>query len=110
MVRRVASDLLTIEVNTIIKPGMTARKMPPPPIALHDIAENYTDYVERLAVGPRAALLPDGVHRIEPSKRTNGHDAFSEILGACERMQKGLTEEGAEGTTSKINGTRSSCS
>ena len=52
MVRRVASDLLTIEVNTIIKPCMTARKMPPPPIALSDVAGTYANYLEQVASSP----------------------------------------------------------
>jgi hypothetical protein len=34
-------DLLNIEVNTIVKPSMTAEKMPPLPFALLDIIEEY---------------------------------------------------------------------
>lgn len=34
-------DLLNVEVNTIIKPSMTAEKMPPLPFALLDIIEGY---------------------------------------------------------------------
>ncbi|MDM8552208.1 hypothetical protein QUF72_19135 [Desulfobacterales bacterium HSG2] len=40
-VKRIAQDLLNLEVNTIIKPNMTGRKMPSPRHALTDIAQTY---------------------------------------------------------------------
>jgi len=36
----VAQHLLTLEINTIVKDNMTARKMPPIPITLLEIAAN----------------------------------------------------------------------
>ena len=38
-------DLFNIETNTILKEGMTARKMPALPHALLDIVETYSDYL-----------------------------------------------------------------
>jgi hypothetical protein len=40
-IQKIARDLLCIEVNTILKPMMTGRKMPEPHHALIDIAEWY---------------------------------------------------------------------
>jgi hypothetical protein len=40
-VKNIAQDLLNLEVNTIIKPNMTGRKMPVSRHALADIAEAY---------------------------------------------------------------------
>jgi len=39
--REIGRDLLNLEVNTIVKPNLTARKMPVLPHALLDIAEYY---------------------------------------------------------------------
>ena len=40
-------DLLTMEVNVILKDGMTARKMPASLEAFHDIAEQYEEYLDQ---------------------------------------------------------------
>lgn len=86
LVRRVASDLLTIEVNTIIKPCMTARKMPPPPVALFDIVDNYADYVAQ-----SAQLLGD-VSVVEEldlrAPETNGRKSFTRVLYNAEFLEK----------------------
>ncbi len=41
-----ARDLTTLEINTIVKHSMTARKMPPPGHAILDIAATYTDKLQ----------------------------------------------------------------
>jgi hypothetical protein len=40
-------DLVNIEVNTIIKSGMTAEKMPEPELAVHDVLLEYARYLEQ---------------------------------------------------------------
>lgn len=42
-IRKIAEDLLCIEVNTVLKRTMTGRKMPESPHALIDIAECYEE-------------------------------------------------------------------
>ena len=44
--KQTARDLTTLEINTIIKHSMTARKMPPPGHAILDIAATYTDKMQ----------------------------------------------------------------
>jgi len=44
--KQTARDLTTLEINTIVKPSMTARKMPPPGHALLDIAATYADKLQ----------------------------------------------------------------
>jgi hypothetical protein len=46
--RELALNLFTIEVSTIVSEGMTARKMPPAPIALIDITGKYYRYLSEL--------------------------------------------------------------
>jgi hypothetical protein len=65
-VRELAKDLITIEVNTIVKENMTAGRMPAVPLALLNIAHSYVRAFERLRiriapapVGPPAAAEPD---------------------------------------------------
>lgn len=49
-VRRVFDDLLNIEVNTMVKPGMTGRKMPAFGHALLDIYADYQAWLNAAAV------------------------------------------------------------
>jgi hypothetical protein len=44
-VGQVLDDFTSLEVNTIVKPGMTAQKMPTIAHALHDIASDYEAYL-----------------------------------------------------------------
>ncbi len=44
-VRAIAGALLTLEVNTIEKPNMSAEKMPELPLALHGIVADYATYL-----------------------------------------------------------------
>lgn len=43
--KEIGVGLLTLEVNTIIKQGMSAQKMPEVPLALHQIIDSYTTYL-----------------------------------------------------------------
>ena len=91
LVRRVASDLLTIEVNTIIKPCMTARKMPPPPVALFDIVDNYSDYLAQ-----SGQLVDDNAVLAEldlSSPRTNGRDSFARVLHNAEFLEEHFSRQ-----------------
>lgn len=44
--KQTARDLTTLEINTIVKHNMTARKMPPPGHAILDIAATYADKLQ----------------------------------------------------------------
>ncbi len=48
-VEDIALGLLTLEINTISKAGMSAQKMPVLPIALHAIVEDYAEFLENRA-------------------------------------------------------------
>ena len=48
-IKTIAQDLINLEVNTIIKPNMTGRKMPKPRQALIEIAKKYN--LELIKVG-----------------------------------------------------------
>ncbi len=43
--QRIVDDLLNLEIDVIIKPGMTARKMPEPPHALLDVIGAYDTFL-----------------------------------------------------------------
>ena len=45
--KRFFDDLLTMEVNVIVKDGMTARKMPSSVEAFNDVAEKYDDFLAK---------------------------------------------------------------
>ena len=43
--RNIFDDLLTLEVNVVLKPGMTARKLPEPVQALLDVMGDYDNWL-----------------------------------------------------------------
>jgi len=61
--QRIVDDLLNLEIDIIVKPGMTARKMPDPPQALLDVIGWYDSYLCRSA------------NRINPVWEQNGRPA-----------------------------------
>ncbi len=48
--RQIGRDLLNLEINTIVKSNVTARKMPVVPHAVLDIAQTYADKLNTLQV------------------------------------------------------------
>ncbi|MCC7283542.1 MAG: hypothetical protein IT556_14245, partial [Acetobacteraceae bacterium] len=62
--RRLGAGLLTLEINTIIKEGITAERMPVLPHALLDIAVEYATLLLRnpgIAAEEMEAFLLEGV-------------------------------------------------
>lgn len=53
--KQIARDLMNLEVNTIVKPNMTGRKMPKPRHALVDIAQNYQRKLMQMDLWPEDA-------------------------------------------------------
>ncbi len=51
-IESIARDLMNLEVNTIIKPNMTGRKMPKPRHAIVDIAQNYQRKLMAMGLWP----------------------------------------------------------
>lgn len=45
--RHIANDLTNLEINTIVKQDLTARKMPGPPLAVLEVAEGYRHWLQR---------------------------------------------------------------
>lgn len=110
-------DLLNIEVNTIIKPSMTAEKMPAVPFALLDIIETYAFalaergvdvqvyFNKQVALDHSAKHLWDTIGHTEPlpitgrpmsfsmAEVTNGWDSFERLrIAALEALEQ-LTNE-----------------
>ena len=96
LLRRVASDLLTIEVNTIIKPCMTARKMPPPPVALFDIADNYSGFLAQSAQHLEDNAVLSDLDLSSP--QTNGPEAFARILQNAEFLEAHFSRQELDDT------------
>lgn len=64
-----AANLLTLEVNTILKDNMSGQKMPTPANALVDVIQDYHVYLSTQAVqfGPLGNVLPPWIDRISRS-------------------------------------------
>ncbi len=63
-IESIALGLLTIEINTIRKSGMSAQKMPELPIALHSIVDCYADFLSSGGYGVTQFLLDLASQRI----------------------------------------------
>ena len=77
--RDLFQDLLSLEINTIVKPGMTARKMPPLGHAMLDVFSDYDFYVcgrvrylntvwDRFLRTPDAGKLRNSLTRLQESE------------------------------------------
>ena len=56
--KNIFDDLLTLEVNVIVKPGMTARKIPAPAQALLDVMSDYDIWLCEFAGRHQPAVDP----------------------------------------------------
>ncbi len=63
-VRAIAANLLTLEVNTVVKNGMVAQKMPEVPVALHALVHDYAGYTEANGAPVTHDLLHAAVERL----------------------------------------------
>lgn len=81
-----ADDLLHIEVNTIVKDGIEARKMPAPAHALLDVLGDYAHflmpYVQEGGDGGIARLFAP----LAGGDRTIGKDSFDALRRVCEGL------------------------
>jgi hypothetical protein len=75
--KTIFDDLLNLEINVIIKPGMTARKMPEPWGALANIAEGYED------------LLCEFASLVEPVWEERGRRPPIRVLSAEDALARG---------------------
>lgn len=71
--KSIFDDLLNLEVNIIIKPGMTARKIPEPRSALANIAEDYEDLLATFAAQVRPVWEERA--RVPPIRVLSAEDA-----------------------------------
>jgi len=77
---RIFDDLLTLEVNIIVKPGMTARKMPKAHHALLDVIGDYDQYLCEQAVRLNASAAPGASPlRIESGEDIVKKETFDDL-------------------------------
>jgi hypothetical protein len=67
--QRIVDDLLNLEIDVIVKPGMTARKMPEPAQALLDVIGMYDTYLCQVAnsLNPKWQETGSVAVRVRPS-------------------------------------------
>ena len=121
-IESIASNLLTLEVNTAIKiDGISAQKMPELPLALHSLIESYGDYLtecgcqvtrwlvanaaRRLTSDDVAAVpIREALSRWDPrtdqseavAALTNGAESFEAFLWAAIACSKGFCRPNAK--------------
>lgn len=83
----ILGDLLTLEVNTIIKDGMTANKMPPLPFALLDILSAYANCLRSfgLSLEPYFALDRDRLWLALDERAQGGEAKAKKLVDEAER-------------------------
>ncbi|MCF6159180.1 MAG: hypothetical protein E3K32_11590 [wastewater metagenome] len=82
-IKKIATDLLNLEINTIIKPTIEGTKMPGPRHALLDIAMTFDCELIRL-----------GAKRFEDHDDTGGFRAFDQLRGRAKNKILELEEGG----------------
>jgi hypothetical protein len=86
-------DLVNIEVNTIIKSGMTAEKMPEPELAIHDVLLDYARFLEQEEVEAKPQLVAlSQLPMFEVRSKFSLRGALSEIellAGVATRQREG---------------------
>jgi hypothetical protein len=79
-VEGIASALMNLEINTIVKAGMSGQKMPPIPLALHLIAGTYAHLLlSRLPPDWRDLVEPDHRNLYSNATGSNGPDTFAAL-------------------------------
>lgn len=93
--RRIARDVFYLEVNTIAKAGMTARKMPAAPHALLDIAGKYYWYLLDLSQTYGHPDVAAAMSRLAPERRRNSAQTFETVRKACAALLRGEADHTA---------------
>lgn len=98
--REVVRNLFTIEVSTIVSEGMTARKMPPVPIALLDIVGKYYWFLKKLEHTSAGRAAAEALAGLDMERRTNASASFTALrqiagayLSAYHGPDSGLTSQ-----------------
>jgi hypothetical protein len=85
-VARIAGDLFTLEVTTIVQEHIPAMKMPPPMDALHDIGRMYDQKLSAMHAGPADAPAT--------GKNNGGMPAFDAMRDRAMTMMQGMEAAG----------------
>jgi hypothetical protein len=83
-INKIATDLLNLEINTIVKPNIEGTKMPNPRHALLEIAKEF-DY----------ELTRQGISRSEQHKDFGGRDSFDQLRERANRRIIELQKRGS---------------
>jgi hypothetical protein len=99
----ILGDLLTLEVNTIIKDGMTAHKMPALPFALHDIIHGYAELLGEFGVNLEPYFAEhDDTLWLRLAKLADAHDPKAPVVGKPASAYEVI--DAAERAYAKVNG------
>ena len=96
--KRVAEDLLSLEVNKIIKPCMTARKMPPFPFAVLEIAGSYYWYLHESNRHWRDEEVDDYLANLDSESRRNRPETFADLRQASQILRGHIANPEATGS------------
>ena len=88
-----AQDLTHIEVNTILKPGMTGRKMPAPRHALIEIGKKYRLKLVQLGFLAEDENINPGCFASFGEIRERAHDGIKYFQKKMEKERPGADEE-----------------
>ena len=107
-VEQLATDLFNLEVSTVLKPGITARKMPDPATALGDIAAKCVRYLREHAKLTGVKLRGGGAPGQEWLKweaRKVNSDTFKQIRDlAVDLLRHRTTDDGVNVILARIIG------
>ena len=85
--REVGRNLLTIEINTTVKPTMTARKMRELPHALLDVAEAYADKLDEIRASGAGARGASGTSASPRPALRLGKETFEALAREAQSLR-----------------------
>ncbi len=94
-VEGIASSLLNLEINTVVKADMSAQKMPEVPMALIQLAETYTNLLtQRLPEELRDQIVRN--EAFAAPTVNNGPDMFEALANAAEDVIGAIRQDDAD--------------
>ena len=91
---RIAIDLLNLEINTIVKGDLTARKMPPAPMAVAEILTEYYWFLVEINHVFENTEVEERLRNLGPETRENGSEAARDLRAAVRQLRNLIEDSG----------------
>ena len=89
---RIARDLLNLEINTIVKGDLSARKMPPAPLAVAEVFTEYYRFLVDINKVLEKSEVDESLRKLGPEAPENGSEAARDLRAAVRLLRNLIAE------------------